>query len=346
VVELAGILAAYNLRESDFVITRIGTGHIHDTYRLTSQESFILQRVNKRVFKEPEIIASNLRIASDFLSSHSPGYRFLSAIKCLSGQDMVYDGESYPWRMYPYIDNTVTIDRVANAEEAYRAASGFALLTRSLDKIDTGKFKETIPGFHHLGLRYGQFEKAMSAATGERKKTAKNAVDACVRFKHLVDHYNTLITGSELRLRVTHNDTKINNILFDAATRETVCVIDLDTLMPGYFFYDVGDMVRTFVSPVTEEEKDYSRVEFRKDVYDAVIEGYLSQMEPVMSTGELAAIPFAGKMMTYIMALRFTTDFLNEDVYYHTTYPGQNLVRAGNQLKLLEILEMAVHEEA
>jgi Ser/Thr protein kinase RdoA (MazF antagonist) len=343
VVELEQALAAFGFEASDFAVRRIGSGHIHDTYHLAGRQSFILQRVNKDVFKQPDAIAANLRFADDYLKSHVPGYRFLSVIATLDHKDLFYDSGGDPWRMFPFIDNTLTIDKIANAEEAFRAAAGFAQLTRNLDKIDVRKFCETIPGFHDLGLRYDQFEKAMAGAGDERKKKAQFAIDGCHEFKHLVGKYETLIRDGALRLRVTHNDTKINNILFDATTRQTVCVIDLDTLMPGYFIYDVGDMVRTFVSPVSEEERDYSKIEFRKDVYDAVVDGYLSEMKEVMSASEMEAISFAGKMMTYMMALRFTTDFLNEDVYYHTTYSGQNLVRAGNQLKLLDILEMSVH---
>jgi Ser/Thr protein kinase RdoA (MazF antagonist) len=135
-----------------------------------------------------------------------------------------------------------------------------------------------------------------------------------------------------------HNDTKINNVLFDQATGKTVAVIDLDTLMPGYFIYDLGDMVRTFVCPVSEEERDVTRITFREEIYQAVVEGYLSEMSDVMTPEELRAIPFAGKMMTYIMGLRFLADYLRGNTYYHITYPEQNLVRARNQLRLLEVL--------
>ena len=143
-------------------------------------------------------------------------------------------------------------------------------------------------------------------------------------------------------MRIVHNDTKINNILFDGITGQTICAIDLDTLMPGYFIYDLGDMVRTFVSPVSEEEKNLEKIVFRKNIYDSLMKGYLSQMNDVMSHEEKQAIPFSGLMMTYIMALRFLADYLNGDVYYHTTYPGQNLVRAKNQFRFLEVLSQNV----
>lgn len=257
---------------------------------------------------------------------------------------MVYDEEDFPWRLFEFRDNTITIDKVNTVQEAFSAAQEFARLTRYLDKIDVAKFKETIPGFQDLALRFDQFKTALSATTPERRKGAAREIQSALGFQPLVTRYQQLIKENFLQLRIVHNDTKINNVLFDAVSGEAVCVIDLDTLMPGYFIYDLGDMVRTFVSPVSEEEKDFSKVVFRKDIYEAILSGYLSQMEGVMSDAEKKSIPFAGKMMTYIMALRFLADYLNGNVYYHTTYPEQNLVRAGNQLKLLEILNKEIPE--
>ena len=333
------ILESFGLNPIDFIVERIGTGHIHDTYRLTGEKKFILQRVNKNVFKEPDIIASNLRFASDYLKKNFPDYSFLSGIPSITNTDMVYDVDGFPWRLFHYLANTITFDKIETSAEAFSAATEFAKLTRYLDKIEVADFKETISHFHDLNLRYHQFEIALAKAPKKLVENAMGEVSACRRFYYLTETYHSLISNGSLRLRITHNDTKINNILFDAVSRKAVSVIDLDTLMPGYFIYDLGDMVRTYVCAVTEEEKDYSKILFRREFYNALLEGYLSQMESVMSAKEKAAIPFAGKMMTYIMALRFLTDYLNGDVYYHTDYAGQNLVRAGNQLRFLDMLE-------
>ncbi len=338
------VLQKFGLQASDFAINRIGSGHIHETYKLLGPTEYVLQRVNNKVFRQPEIIASNLRIAAAFLKKNYPNYTFLSALPASNGADLVFDSEGTPWRLFPFITNTLTTDKVGSAEEARSAATEFARLTANLNRIDVTQFKETIPRFHDLHLRFEQFESALAGAEPQRRQKAAHVIAGCLRFRHLLERYDELLKSKGLRLRITHNDTKINNVLFDATTREACCVIDLDTLMPGYFIYDLGDMVRTFVSPVDEEEKDLSRIEFRKDIYDALIEGYLSQMGPVMSPDEYAAIPFSGKMMTYIMLLRFTADFMNGDVYYHTTYPGQNLVRAENQLCFLEKVEEALGE--
>jgi thiamine kinase-like enzyme len=338
------IFQSFGLNPSDFTVERIGTGHIHQTYKLNGKSSFVLQRVNKNVFKQPEIIATNLRLASEQLKRNFPDYPFLRSIPSIDQSEMVYDAEGFPWRLYPYLQNTITVDKVEIPAEALSAASEFGRLTCCLDKADVNQFKESIPQFHDLGLRYRQFEEALSRATDDRIQKGEECVNSCKRSYHLVEKYFRLIQGGSLRLRITHNDTKINNILFDEVSRKAVCVIDLDTLMPGYFIYDLGDMVRTFVSPVSEEESDFSKITFREGIYESLVRGYLAQMEMVMSPVELKAIPFAGKMMTYIMALRFLSDYLNGDIYYQTSYPGQNLVRAGNQLRFLEKLEAGLPE--
>jgi len=342
--EPATVLPLFGLRVADYIIERVGSGHIHQTYRLDGPNSLILQRVNKDVFREPELIASNLRIAANYLKENFPAYSFLTCLRSAAGREMEYDKQGFPWRLFPYIPNTFTIDSVSTPEQALQAAREFARLTRLLDLVDVSKFRQTIPRFHDLSLRKEQFEEALSKAKEPLKKAALDCIHQCQAWYPLVDQYESLIASGALRLRIVHNDTKINNVLFDKATGLTAGVIDLDTLMPGYFIYDLGDMVRTFVSPVSEEERDVSKVKFRSDIYEALLFGYLSEMSAVMTKEERGAIPFAGKMMTYIMALRFLADFLRGSTYYHITYPEQNLVRAANQLRLLEVISENIPE--
>jgi Ser/Thr protein kinase RdoA (MazF antagonist) len=334
------IVKAFGLNPDEFSIERTGSGHINQTYKVDGHSNaYILQRINNKVFTRPELIAANLRLASDHLAEHYPAYLFLSGIKAADGGEMVYDAEGYPWRLFPYIDNTITVDKVETESEAYAAASGFARLTHHLAGCDPSRFRATIDRFHDLAWRFEQFETALKNTTEARKTEAADAIAQAQHFGYLVKQYNDLIAQGGLQLRVTHNDTKINNILFDATTGDVVCVIDLDTLMPGYFIYDLGDMIRTFVSPVSEEEKDLGKVVFRRPMYDALLDGYFSQMSDSLNSTERTLAPFAGMMMTYIMAIRMLADFLNGNVYYHVTYPEQNLVRARNQLKLLQLLE-------
>lgn len=321
----------------------IGSGHIHQTYLVEDQKKFVLQRVNKNVFTKPEVIATNNRITANYLAKNFPGYLFPTALPDKKGSELVYDTEGFPWRLYALIEHTITIDFVSTEKEAWEAASGFGRLTRNLNQIDCSLFKPTLDRFHDLDWRYQQFEEELALASGLVREQVAEEINLAKEFQYLVKDYNRLVQSGSLKQRITHNDTKINNILFDKNSRKAVCVIDLDTLMPGYFIYDLGDMVRTCVSPVSEEERDVSKIAFRKGIYDALLAGYLSEMKESMTSEELKAIPFAGKMMTYIMALRFLADYLRGNTYYHITYPDQNKIRARNQLYLLRILAEAVN---
>lgn len=335
----ASILSAYGFNESS-VTQPFGSGHIHQTYKVDHEDkSFILQRINQYVFKKPELITHNIQQASAYLEVHHPEYLFLSVLSSRDGSEMVHDDQGNFWRLLPFIASTYTVNKITSPDEAFEAAKGFARLTRYLEGCDPGKFHHTIERFHDLGWRYTQFTTALKNTTEERLTQAKAAIGMAREFSHLVDEYTKLVASNTLVLRVTHNDTKINNILFDQHTRKAACVIDLDTLMPGYFIYDLGDMVRTFVSPSAEEEHQASKIEIRREIYKALTEGYLDEMHDVLLPGEKAVIPFAGLMMTYIIGLRFLTDFLEGDVYFNTTYPGQNLNRAVGQLSLLKQLQ-------
>ena len=336
------IVQSFGLNLGDYVVDRIGTGHIHDTYKLTGAKSYVLQRININVFKKPDVIASNLRAASDYLRLHFPEYVFLSSVLTTDGKEMSYAPDGFPWRLFPYIKNSITIDKVETEEEAFGAASAFAELTAKLEGVNVNLFKATIDGFHDLAARYRQFETAIKGSGAERLNNASGAIALCQRFHYLVERYDALIREGTLKPRITHNDTKINNTLIDATTRKPICVINLDTLMPGYFIYDVGDMIRTFVSPANEEETDLTKVAFRRNIYDALVAGYLSKIGNTLSEKEKALFPFAGMMMTYIMALRMLADYLNGDVYYHIDYPEHNHNRAKNQLRLVEIMESAL----
>lgn len=335
------LLEAFGI-SGDANITPIGSGHIHHTYLVKDKASWVLQRVNINVFTRPDIIARNNRLAADYLARTHPEYLFPTPVKSKGGLEMVYAPDGFPWRVYPLIENTITIDYVTTSSQAFEAARGFGLLGKNLEGIDCSLFGPTLERFHDLGWRYEQFEFELAHASTSTKAQVAEEVELAIHFKPLVKEFEELIKSNALKLRITHNDTKINNILFDQVSGKAVCVIDLDTLMPGYFIFDLGDMVRTCVSPVSEEERDVSKILFRKEIYDALLAGYLGEMSDTMSARERAAVPFAGKMMTYIMALRFLADFLRGNTYYHIRYPDQNKVRARNQLYLLKILSQSV----
>jgi len=336
------VLSGFGLGFSSDQIKKLGNGHIHDTFLLDGPAKFVLQRINTNVFTKPEIIARNLRMASAYIAKNFPDYPFLKAAKAKSGEDMMWDEQRSPWRLFPYIGNTITLESASTPGEAFEAAKGFASLTRKLDGITVEKFDTPIDWFHDLAWRFEQLQDAIQNASEERKTESSSALQQIQEYSYLVTEYLKWTSRGHLKLRVVHNDTKINNILFDSRSQKAVAVIDLDTLMPGYFIYDLGDMIRTFVSPVSEEEHDLSKISFRFPFYQALLDGYLSEMGEVLSDEEKNAIPFSGLMMTYIMAIRFLTDYLNGDIYYHIDYSGQNLIRAANQLKLLSLIKQNV----
>lgn len=341
-MDLTPVLEGFGLRPAEWESNEFGSGHINNTYRLTEKQSgkkLLLQRINHFVFKDPEAIAGNMRIAADYLAAYDPGYLFLNAMKTREGRELWYDDEGFPWRILPFIDHSYSIDEVEKTDQAGSAARQFAILTQKLAGLDASLLKPTIPDFHNLELRYRQFREALAAAGEKEKQQASPEIETCLRHEHLAEEYRRLIAHPDCRLRVMHHDTKINNVLFDRESGAAKCPIDLDTLMPGYIFSDLGDMVRTYVSPVSEEETDLSKVRVRDEFYRALYDGYLSEMAAELTDYEKQHLSFAGKMLLYMQALRFLTDHLQGDVYYKIHYPGQNLNRARTQLKLLLELE-------
>jgi len=198
--------------------------------------------------------------------------------------------------------------------------------------------KITLPGFHDLSLRFQQFETAVKSGNQQRIYESKHLIDFLFSQKNIVDQYKQIKEDPDFKIRVTHHDTKISNVLFDK-NEKCICVIDLDTVMPGYFISDVGDMMRTYLSPATEEETDLSKIIARKDFFDAIVEGYSAGMRDELTKKERGYFLYAGEFIIYMQALRFLTDHLTNDVYYGAKYVGHNFNRAANQIELLKQLQ-------
>lgn len=317
----------------------LGAGHIHTTLLLEEgTRQGVLQQINTTVFKNPQAISHNLRVVGDYLQQHSPGYLFPQPLAARDGTDLVTDRTQRIWRLLPYVADTITLEKVATPAQAFEAARGFGLLARNLRGLDPALLQPTIDRFHDLVWRYAQFAQAVAHAPAALRATAAQAIARAQALHWLADAYQTHRLSGRLPARITHNDTKVNNILFDCKTQKAACVVDLDTIMPGYFIYDLGDLVRTCVSPAAEDETALDEIQVRTDVQQALEDGYLCEMGDVLTPGERALIPFAGQMMTYIMALRFLTDYLGGNTYYKIKHPNHNLDRAKNQLQLLELL--------
>lgn len=335
----ARILDAYGMSAARCDVQPFGSGHINKTFLVSSSEpgegAYVLQRINTNVFRRPEVIARNLRMVGDYLARTAPDYYFLRAVPTRDGEDLFLDAGEY-WRMLPHAANTVTVDQAETPRQAYEAAKQFGRFARLTHGIDLTAFTPSIPDFHNLALRRTQYEVAVAAATPERRSRASDLVAGFDSRADVVARYDYVVRA--LPERLMHHDTKINNALLHADTFEGVCICDLDTLMAGRVISDLGDMVRTYVCPVSEEEADVTKVVIREEYYAALMQGYLSEMHEVLTAEERDHLFYAGEFMVYMQGIRFLTDFLNGDVYYPVKYAGHNLDRARNQWALLQRL--------
>ena len=317
-------------------VQAFGSGLINNTWLINENENdFILQRINHNVFKQPFDIADNNRLICDHLKTNHPDYLFICPRKTVAGNEMIFIKDEGYFRIFPFIKNSYTTDVVNSPSQAYQAAKQFGRFTNLLSSFPVDKLKITLPGFHNLPLRYAQFEKALKEGNKERIKQSSGIINLLKDQQEIVSISEQIDQNTGFKKRVTHHDTKISNVLFDEKD-QGLCVIDLDTAMPGYFISDFGDMMRTYLSPVSEEERDLSKIEIRDDYFKAISDGYLSEMNYELSAIEKKYLVYAGKFMTYMQALRFLSDYLNNDVYYGSKYEGHNFIRANNQATLLK----------
>jgi Ser/Thr protein kinase RdoA (MazF antagonist) len=338
------ILKAFGLSFDTVSLQQIGSGHINRTYLLSTQseEKYILQNINTHVFNDPYAIAHNIKAVADFLKTNYPNYLFPAPIATIKGELMFHYNDEY-WRLLPFVANTVALDTLSNPTQAYQAAKQFGKLSKLLNNFDAAILKPTIPGFHDLKWRYEQFTFSLSNADEQLKANAKEQIEIALNLHYIVDYYRSFEQSKNFPNRVMHHDTKISNVLLNETDFSGVCVIDLDTLMPGKFISDLGDMMRTYLCAFSENETDLDKINIRLDYFKATIEGYLSEMAEILTSTEKELILFSGKYIVYMQALRFLTDYLNGSIYYPISYPEQNLDRTKNQFKLLS--ELSENEE-
>ncbi|MEP6950914.1 MAG: aminoglycoside phosphotransferase family protein [Ginsengibacter sp.] len=333
------VLAAYDLSPDQLEIESINNGLINQTWRIKNSDGeFILQRINHAIFKNPSAIASNVRMLADYLLQVHPSYLFIAPIKTSGNEEMVFlEGSGY-FRLFPFVKKSHTIDAVQIPGQAFEAAKEFGQFTRLLSQFPVEKLQITLPDFHNLSLRYQQFCEALENGNTLRLQQSQELIQFIRENKKILETYEDILHNPAFKLRVTHHDTKISNVLFNENDKG-LCVIDLDTVMPGYFISDIGDMMRTYLSPVSEEEKDFSKIEIREEYFAAIVEGYMRDMNDELTGEEKKHFIYAGMFMIYMQAIRFLTDHLNNDIYYGAKYEGQNFIRTGNQVVLLQRLK-------
>ena len=319
---------------NDSSVTLLTGGLINQTWKVEANgESFILQRINHNVFNDPQKIARNIQLLADHLQSTNSNYQLIAPIKTKTRAELVHEADDY-FRLIPFVKNSKTIHVVETSAQAYEAAFQFGQFTQAFSKFNASQLQTTIPDFHNLKFRYQQFLDSLQSGNTERIQARSEEIKEIERYHFLVDQYTGIIHNPAFKLRVTHHDTKISNVLFDSNDKG-LCVIDLDTVMPAYFFSDVGDMMRTYLSPANEEESDLTKIVVRPDYFHSIVQGYSDAMKDELSTEERDSFFFAGQFLIYMQALRFLTDYFNDDRYYGARYENHNVIRAQNQLKLL-----------
>jgi Ser/Thr protein kinase RdoA (MazF antagonist) len=317
---------------------QVHQGLINSTYMVsTVTGDFIFQTINHHIFKNPHAIDFNINAISAFLAKQVPDYLFTHLVKTAAGNTLIeWEGKYY--RAFKKIDG-YALSLLENENQAYEAARQFGTFTHQLSNFDATGLKITLPDFHNLSLRYHQFLTALQNGNSQRIFDSKDAITFLKSHQQYVVQYEKFIQNSDAKKRVTHHDTKISNVLFRQSngTENGICVIDLDTVMAGYFISDIGDMCRTCLCSVTEEESNLDLLHVDANKWNAIQSGYLSAMEAELSNYEKDHFFFAGQFMIYMQALRFLTDHLNMDIYYGAKKEGQNYVRALNQIRLLEM---------
>ncbi len=326
-----------------------GSGHINDTFLGRFNQAgetvrYIFQRINVNVFKRPVELMDNIsrclaHAHAKRRGSRDASRRALTLVPTTGGRPYHISGNGDYWRCYLFIERARTYDVLESPEQAFAAAKAFGAFQMTLSDLPGERLHETIPDFHNTPKRLLNFDAALAKDAFGRAASAKDEIAFVMRHRALAPTLLDAFEKGEIPERTTHNDTKINNVMLDDESGEGVCVIDLDTVMPGLSLYDFGDLVRTSVSPAAEDERDLSKVAFRSDVYDALAKGFVEGFEGKLVRRELELMPAAGAVITFEIGLRFLTDFLSGDVYFKTSRDAHNLDRCRTQFRLVELLE-------
>jgi len=336
----SGVLDAFGLAGPDFKAVRHGQGLINLSINLTHREAkgntWLLQRINTTVFVHPEAIAHNWKLAVETIKKRDADYFIIEFLPTLSGSDFHRDKEGAYWRLLPFVQGSTSYERVVDPQQAWSAARAFGMFCNLLRDAPVHRFHETIKGFHDLDLRVRQLKASLTTDSANRLKSAADCLSEIDQFNWIRDYYISLVNHPAIPLRVMHMDAKLNNVLFRSNSNNALCLVDFDTLMPGYIFSDMGDMVRTMVCSANEEELAGGELEFRPEYFEALIQGYSETARESLTPAERDALAYSGLILVYMQSIRFLADYLAGDIYYAVTYDRHNLKRAEGQLRLLK----------
>lgn len=328
-----------------------GNGHINDTFRLCcrtpdqKEKCFILQRINHDIFKNPVQLMENVVHVTEYLrriiisQGGDPDRETLNVVKTREGANCYQDGDDNYWRVFPFIERSLCLEKVENQKDFYDSAVAFGNFQKLLADFPVDTLHETIVNFHNTPSRFRDFQKAVREGSKERAAFAREEIAFALERERDTAVLTSLLAEGKLPRRVTHNDTKLNNILFDADTREALCVIDLDTIMPGLSMYDFGDSIRFGASTGAEDETDLSKVQLDLTLFEIFTRGYLEGCAGSLTKMEIEMLPMGAKLMTYECGIRFLADYLTGDHYFKIHRENHNLDRARTQFKLVADME-------
>jgi len=329
----------------------INAGNINTTYRLVYRlpdggtRDYLLQRINTYVFRDPEGVMRNIDRVTRHIERAYRARGIDSARRVLRVIKTTDDGLFYCtpagdyWRAYNFIDRATAYNRIERPEDFREAARGFGEFQRLLTDFPAAELTETIPGFHHTARRFEAFEASVAADRAGRVAALTDEIRFLTERRGMMSEIITALEAGRLPVRVTHNDTKINNVMIDDETRRAVCVIDLDTVMPGSALFDFGDAIRSGAAAVTEDDPDFSKVALDLTLFEAFTDGFLSEVRDILTPLEIEWLPLSAKVITCEQAMRFLTDYIDGDLYYKIRTPDHNLVRARNQMALVRDME-------
>lgn len=328
-----------------------GNGHINDTFLLVYEmpegvnKRYILQRMNHDIFRKPQELMENIVNVTEYLrkviisQGGEPERETLNVVKTRDGKSNYRDSGGNYWRMFLFIERTVCLEKVESAKDFYDSAVAFGNFQRMLADYPAETLHETIPNFHHTPSRFRAFQKAVQEDKLGRAALVREEIAFAMEREKDTPVLTDLLAAGQLPLRVTHNDTKLNNILFDEESRKALCIIDLDTVMPGLSHYDFGDSIRFGASTGEEDERDLKKIELDLSLYEAFTKGYLEGCGGRLTDKEIETLPMGAKLMTYECGIRFLADYLEGDVYFKIHRDGHNLDRARTQFKLVADME-------
>ena len=337
--DLAGVATMFALDGRVTGVEPYGDGHINTTYLVTTTaRRYIMQRMNTRVFPDTANLMRNIELVTAFLRER--GQETLDIIPTTDGRTYATSAaDGSPWRVYAFIEGTMSYNLVPNAAVFRESGAAFGSFQNHLAEFDAARLTEPIAHFHDTPHRFADFKTALAEDKRGRAAACRREIDFFLAREDQYARVTGALADGTLPLRVTHNDTKLNNILMDRDTGRARAIIDLDTIMPGSMLYDFGDSIRFGASTALEDERDLANVHFSTDLFRAYAQGFIGEVRGSLTDGEIDLLPFAGNIMTLECGMRFLADHLAGDVYFATKYPEHNLVRARTQIRLVEEME-------